>query len=201
VLDRQGRVEWRREMVTENTPSLDQLSVLKLVAARLDAAAIPYMITGSVAAGHYAQPRMTRDLDFVVDLQPGDAERVVRLFDDQFECDVEAVRGAITRRALFNLIHTEAIVKVDFVVRKPAPYYVEEFGRRRRVDIDGQPMWMVSAEDLVLSKLLWARDSRSELQLRDVRQILAAQPDLDWTHVNRWAAALGIEELLREVRP
>jgi hypothetical protein len=186
--------------VTEVTPPPDQLSVLKLVAARLDAAAIPYMITGSVAAGHYAQPRMTRDLDFVVELEPADAERVAALFGDQFECDLQAIRSAITRRALFNLIHTEAIVKVDFVVRTDTPYRRHEFGRRRSVAIDDQPMWMVSAEDLVLSKLIWASDSRSEFQLRDVRQILAMQPDLDWTYLNEWAEAVSVGKLLREVR-
>jgi len=184
------------------TPPLhDQLSILKLVAARLDAANIGYMITGSIAAGHYAQPRMTRDLDLVVELEPADAERLVALFGDQFECDLHAIRGAIARRSMFNLIHTDAIVKVDFVVRKSAPFRLEEFGRRRRVEIDGQPMWMVSAEDLVLSKLLWARDSRSELQLRDVRHILAAQSALDWAYVERWAEVVDVRALLQEVRP
>jgi hypothetical protein len=126
---------------------------------------------------------------------------MVALFQDEFECDLESIRSAIARRALFNLIHVDAIVKVDFVVRKQAPYRVEEFRRRRRVDIDGQAMWLVSAEDLVLSKLVWASDSRSELQLRDVRQILTAQADLDWTYFEHWAGVLGVDALLREVRP
>ncbi len=73
--------------LTATSPPPDQLTVLKPVAARLDAADIPCMITGSVAAGHYAQPRMTRDLDFVVDLELADAERVVALFRAEFECD------------------------------------------------------------------------------------------------------------------
>ena len=155
------------------TPPLpDQLSILKLVTARLDVAGIGHMITGSIAAGHYAQPRMTRDLDLVVELEPADAERLVALFGDQFECDLHTIRAAITRRMFLNLIHTEAIVRVAVVVRKNTPYRFEEFGRRRRVDIDGQAMWIVSAEDLLLSKLLWAKDSCSELQLRNVRQLL-----------------------------
>lgn len=186
--------------MTGFTPPHDQLAVLKLVASRLDTARIPYMFTGSIAAGHYAQPRMTRALDFVVDLRAGDAERVVTLFNDQFECDLDLVRSAIERRSLVNLIHTEAIVKVDFVVRKDSPYRLEEFRRRRAVDIDGQSMWMVSPEDLVLSKLAWAHDSRSELQLRDVRQVLTAQPDLDWAYLDQWAGVLGVEGLLQEVR-
>jgi hypothetical protein len=59
---------------------LDELAVLKLVTARLDEAGFAYMITGSIALGYYAQPRMTRDVDLVVDLKVPDAERIVELF-------------------------------------------------------------------------------------------------------------------------
>ncbi len=179
---------------------IDQLAVLKLVAARLEAARIPYMLTGSIASGHYAQPRMTRDIDLVVELQPSDAERLAVLFGGDFECSPETIRRAIERRALFNLIHVEAIVKVDFVVRKDTPYRLEEFSRRRSVVIDDQPIWLVSPEDLVLSKLIWAKEAHSGLQLRDVRQVIAAQPDLDWSYMGRWAPALSIAELLNEMR-
>ena len=158
------------------------------------------MVTGSIAAGHYAQPRMTRDIDLVVALQPDDAERLVALFHDQFESDAGAIRAAIGRRSLFNLIHTDAIVKVDFVVLKDTEYRQEEFARRRRVIVDGHPMWMVSAEDLVLSKLLWAKETRSELQMRDIRQIILAQPAMDWSYLDMWATRLDLGALLREVR-
>jgi hypothetical protein len=178
----------------------DQLSILSLVTKRLDAAAIPYMITGSIAAGHYARPRMTRDIDLVVELQPADADRLASLFRDQFECDVDAIRSAIERQSLFNLIHPETIVKVDFIVRKDTTYRREEFARRRRVDIDGRSAWMVSPEDLLLSKLLWAKDSRSELQLSDVKHLINAQSLLDWPYIDRWAEELDVAQLLDEAR-
>jgi hypothetical protein len=89
----------------------DQLSVLKLVTARLDTAGIAYMITGSIAAGHYAQPRFTRDIDLVVELEPRDAGRITALFNDEFECDVDALRAAITRRSLFNRSTREPLSK------------------------------------------------------------------------------------------
>src|SRR5262245_6122446 len=101
---------------------------------------------------------------------------------------LETIRAAIARRSVFNLIHTDAIVKVDFVVRKDTPYHREEFGRRRPGTVNGHTVWMVSPEDSILSKLLWAKDTGSELQLRDVRQLVASQPDLDWSYLNRWAA-------------
>jgi hypothetical protein len=179
---------------------LDQLAVLKLVTGRLDAAGIPYMITGSIALGHYAQPRFTRDIDLVVELRPDDAERIAALFQGDFETDAASIRAAIARESMFNLIHVEAIVKIGFVVRKSSAYRLEEFRRRRTVMVDEQPVWMVTPEDLVLSKLAWAGESRSELQLRDVRHILAAQPGLDWSYLDHWSDSLGVGRLLQEVR-
>ena len=44
----------------------DELDVLKLVTARLEAAGIPYMVTGSMVANFYTTPRMTRDIDLVI---------------------------------------------------------------------------------------------------------------------------------------
>jgi hypothetical protein len=181
-------------------PVLDQLSVLQLVTGRLDAAGIKYMLTGSIAAGYYAQPRMTRDIDLVVELEPADAERIAAAFAPEFSCDVDAIRAAIVRQSLFNLIHVEAVTKVDFVVRKDIPYRQEEFRRRRHVEIGGRLMWIVSPEDLILSKLAWAKTSRSEMQLRDVRQLLTFVTNLDHAYLDAWAARLRVTDLLNEVR-
>jgi len=59
---------------------------------------------------------------------------------------------------------------------------------------------MVSPEDLLLSKLHWAKDSRSELQLRDARNLIACVGDLDWGYIETWARDLSVEGLLAEVR-
>lgn len=55
----------------------------------------------------------------------------------------------------------------------------------------------VSREDLILSKLYWARDTKSEFQLRDVRNLLTA--DCDIAYLNSRAEQLGVKELLMEV--
>ncbi len=178
----------------------DELEVLKLVATRLDAAGIAYMISASMAMNYYAQPRMTRDIDIVVDLTPADTDGVVRLFSAEFYCDPDVVRDAISRRFMFNLIHAELAVKVDFIVRKATPYREAEFLRRREATVAGVRLWLVSPEDLVLSRLLWAKDSHSELQLNDVRNLIASVPTIDWPYVDRWASELTVATLLVEVR-
>ena len=176
----------------------EELDVLKSVAARLDAANIPYMVTGSMAANYYAVPRMTRDIDLVVELTVADTERLCALFDD-FYLDPDAVRTAIANQTSFNAIHTTSVVKVDFMVRKDSEYRHEELRRRRRVALDETTIFVVAPEDLIISKLDWARDTRSPVQLADVRNLLVAVPDLDVTYLARWIAHLGLDALYREV--
>jgi hypothetical protein len=178
----------------------EQLDVLKLVAERLQRADIAYMISGSIALNYYAQPRLTRDIDIVVALRREDAERVTNLFAEDFYIDAEAVCNAIVQLGMFNIIHYDHVMKVDFIVRKETLYRQEEFARRSAVDIDGVTMWLVTAEDLLLSKLAWAAESRSEIQLQDVRNLIRSVADLDWTYIERWADELTLGELLREVR-
>jgi len=178
----------------------DELEVLKLVASRLDGAGIAYMISGSMAMNYYAQPRMTRDIDVVVELSPADADRVVQLFAADFYCDPDTVRDAIARRFMFNIIHSDLAVKVDFIVRKATPYREAEFLRRREATVAGVRLWLVSPEDLLLSKLAWAKDSHSELQLSDVKNLIASVQIIDWPYVERWASELSVATLLAEVR-
>lgn len=177
----------------------DELAILQQVTAALDTAGISYMVTGSIALSVYAEPRMTRDVDIVIELGAPDVDRFADLFEAQFHGDRDRIREAVRARSMFNLIHTKTIVKVDWVVRKDSPYRLEEFRRRRPVTVAGFPMMVVSPEDLVLSKLDWARDSRSEVQFRDVRLILLSQPDLDWTYLRYWAGVLDLTALLDEV--
>ncbi len=177
----------------------EELEVLKAVTGRLAGAGIPYMVTGSMALNYYAAPRMTRDIDIVAELSEQDVDRVVGLFQDGFYIDREMMQRAVTEKALFNMIHRAYVVKVDLVVRKDSEYRREEFARRRQVSIEGHSVFIVAPEDLILSKLIWAKDSRSEVQLNDVRNLLAAVRDLDKDYLARWADRLSLASLYREV--
>jgi hypothetical protein len=92
--------------------------------------------------------------------------------------------------------YLESIVKVDFIVRKSDAYRQAEFSRRVLLELPGFRLWVVSREDLILSKLVWAKDSGSELQLRDVKNLLAG--DTDRTYLDEWAGRLTVTALLKE---
>ena len=179
----------------------DELDVLKSVTAQLEGAGIPYyMVTGSMAANFYAVPRMTRDIDLVVELSERDVDRVTRLFQQEYYIDRDMVERAVQDHGMFNMIHNALVVKVDCVVRKETEYRREEFARRRAVSVADQMVFIVSPEDLILSKLDWAKESRSQMQLDDVRNLLRAVQGLDTAYLNRWADRLGLTTLYQEVR-
>jgi hypothetical protein len=56
----------------------------------------------------------------------------------------------------------------------------------------------VGPEDLIISKLDWARDSRSEVQLADVRNLVRSVADLDRQYLEGWIGRLGLGALYRE---
>jgi hypothetical protein len=173
-----------------------ELDVLADVAARLERANIPYMLTGSVALSYYARPRMTRDIDIVVELAGSDARAIEGLFAPTYYVSEADIARAITGGGMFNILHLDRLVKADLIVRQDAPYRRAEFARRQKVRFPGFDSWIVSREDLILSKLVWARDSASELQLRDVRALLGSPVDREY--IECWAAELSVAELLAD---
>lgn len=75
-------------------------------------------------------------------------------------------------------------------------YRQTEVGRRKRITIGEIATYIVSKEDLILSKLSWARDSHSEMQLHDVQNLLRS--GYDGAYVEYWAAVLGVAALYQE---
>ena len=155
------------------------------------------MLTGSMAMNYYAQPRMTRDIDLVVKLASDQVDPLVSMFEAEYYVDRSAIARAIAQRSMFNLIHNETIIKLDCIVLKSDQYREEEFARRRLVSLGDFETWIVSREDLILSKLYWARDSKSELQLRDVKNLLTV--DCDMPYLFSRAEYLGVKRLLIQV--
>ena len=177
----------------------NELDIVRDVSARLEQGGLAYMLTGSMAMNYYAQPRMTRDIDLVVALTAKDTDTVMRLFTPDYYVSREAVSSSIAHESLFNLIHQESVIKVDCIVRKNTPYRRAEFERRQRIAIEDFSTWIASKEDLIISKLWWAKDSHSELQLRDVKNLVATGCDRDY--IERWTNELGLLNLWRECKP
>lgn len=178
---------------------LSELDLLLDVTRRLEEAGLDYMLTGSMALNHYAQPRMTRDIDIVLALLLKDLETLPVIFGDDFYFSPEAAREAVLHQSCFNVIHNDSLIKVDFMIRKREDYRLVEFDRRQRIEVEGSALWIVSKEDLILSKLDWARQSQSERQLSDVENLLAT--GVDQTYLQTWSQKLNLTAMLTRVSP
>ncbi len=177
----------------------EELQTLRDITTRLETAGIDYMLTGSVALNCYAQPRMTRDIDLVVAFFLKDAARIEQVLGPDYYVSPEAARDAVLHQSCFNAIHQRSLTKVDFMVRKQEEYRQHEFTRRARVRVEDFEVWVVSKEDLILSKLDWARDSHSQRQLADVENLIASGCDMEY--LRAWSARLNLTDMLTRVSP
>lgn len=114
---------------------------------------ISYMLFGSVAMSLYIVPRATRDFDFIIHLPPGDIDLFAGNFKEGYYCDKDAIADAVVRQGMFNIIDHSSGFKADFVILKNNAFRQEEFGRRVQMDYFGRKIYVVTAEDLLISKL------------------------------------------------
>src|SRR5438552_14841547 len=154
------------------------------------------MLTGSMAMNYYDHPRMTRDIDVVVAIGREDVGRLTALFRPDYYVSEENIRESLAHESIFNLIHHESVIKVDCIIRKGTEYRRTEFERRKKISILDFTTFIVSKEDLIISKLFWAKDSHSEVQLGDVKNLLAT--GYDAAHLQHWTRELGLDNLLQE---
>ena len=175
---------------------MNEIDIVRDISRRFEQAGIAYMLTGSMAMNYYAQPRMTRDIDVVIAIGPEDVGRVAALFRPDYYVSEENIRESLAHESIFNLIHQESVIKVDCIIRQSSDYRRVEFERRERISILDFTTFIVSKEDLIISKLFWAKNSHSEIQLADVQNLLSTGYDADY--LQHWTEELGLDNLLEE---
>jgi hypothetical protein len=177
----------------------NEIDIVRDISTRLDAAQIDYMLTGSMALNGYDLPCVPHNLDFVIALRSDAAEVMVRLFSPDYDISREAVDSAIAQQSFFNLFHRKNRIKVNCIICQQIKYRLTEFSRRQRIKFENFKTWIASKEDLIISKLHWARKSRSPRHLRDVKNLAAT--GCDTIYIERWTRALGIFMLWEECSP
>ncbi len=170
----------------------------------LEELGISYMVSGSVGAMLFGEPRMTNDMDVIVELSPAHAERLARAFGkDAYYCPPpESIRGEIACRGQFNILHPETGSKVDLIIRKDTDFARLEFSRRFSLPVSAEAeWWSATPEDIIVSKLTYFQTGESEKHLRDIRGILAVSgKELDLGYIGKWVNRLGLEDIWRQAQ-
>lgn len=181
----------------------EPIAVAIQVGAVLDELEIDWLIGGSVASSLHGIPRATQDIDFVAGLFLQHVRPLVAALEGDFYIDADMIRGALRRRASFNIIHLATMTKVDIFTTTNEPLSKQEMSRRQRVPVgDNAHLYLASPEDIILQKLDWYRKSGgvSERQWRDVLGVLKIRgAELDTAYLKDLARRTGLNELLEQV--
>ena len=175
--------------------------------AALNRLSIRYAAGGSLASSVHGVPRATVDIDLVVDLPDQDIAPLSAELSQEFYADAGVIREAVRTCRPFNLIHYESSYKFDLFPLPEDPYYQGELDRRTVTEFSfGEGPCLrfpvVTPEDTVLTKLVWyqTRGKVSERQCSDVLGIIKVRgQELDQEYLRRWAAHLGVTQLLQRL--
>lgn len=168
---------------------------MHLVAAFLEQQAIRYRVVGSLASMAYGEPRFTNDIDFLADLRPEHAAAFLQAFPPpEHYLSEAAMRAAIEQPGQFNIIHIPSGLKVDMIVLRQDDYSHVEIQRGRRLTSPGEfDVWFAAPEDVILNKLVYYREGRSEKHLRDIASMLMIQgAAIDRGYIASWSLRLGV---------
>jgi len=179
------------------------LAALGPVLRVLGGLGVRHFVGGSIASSAHGVARASVDGDVVAELEPSHVARFVSELRDFYYVPEDRVRDAVARRASFNVIHLETMLKVDVFVSRDRPFDRRAFERSRPASIGGSggaTLPVSSAEDVVLAKLEWYRKGGevSERQWTDVMGVLQVTGGaLDLRYLRHGAVELGVGDLLQ----
>lgn len=99
---------------------------------------------------------------------------------------------AIERKSMFNIIDFSSGMKVDFILRNNDFYEQIKFQNRKKVNFEGIELWIISKEDLIISKVRWIQELESEKQKSDIKNLMSTDK-LDIEYVKRWCELLNLK--------
>ncbi len=162
----------------------DELNVLFDIIDKLDKIRIDYMLTGSMAMNYYAEPRMTRDFDMIIEISSPQKNDFFGSFSNEYYLTETAFDEAMKYDSMFNIIHKEKVFKADMIIKRKDEYSIQAFERKQFEKINEHFVNIISKEDLIISKIEWAKDSRSDQQKADIMNML--NTDCDKEYIVHW---------------
>jgi len=163
---------------------------------RLNRGNFPYMVTGSVASTIYGEPRVTNDIDIVVEIALSDAAGLLRLFEpDRFYCPPQTVveTEAGSKSGHFNIIHHTTGFKADIYPASGEELDLWAMGHRQKVKIEDCDVWLAPPEYVIIRKLQYYSEGRSEKHLRDIKRMLHVLGlSIDTAELQSRIAGLGL---------
>ena len=184
---------------------MEQIELIQYATQTLEKLEVSYALVGSWGSGVYGEPRFTRDVDIILDLDETRISQFCAAFPhDEFYISKEAVHEAVRTRSQFNVLHPDSGNKIDFILTQPDPWRSSQLGRRRthqlRMGATHLDVFVAAPEDVILGKLWYFSEGGGERHLRDIVGILRVTgASLNRDLIEKWSGLLGVTEIWRQV--
>jgi hypothetical protein len=176
-------------------------NLLVKIAEILERLKIPYAVTGGMAVTIWGRPRYTADIDVIAEILHKDIKILAKALlavDKDVYVSEEAMVEALDTQGEFNFIHPQSGAKADFWVVKDA-FQKSKIKRAVPKIINGQKVFFVSPEDLILSKLQWFKLSPSYRHIDDIKSVIAISgKTLDKEYITNWIKKLDLTNVVEE---
>jgi predicted nucleotidyltransferase len=164
----------------------------------LDKHGIRYIITGSVASMVYGEPRLTNDVDVVIDIKPAEIAKLIEAFPetDFYLPPVEVIETELLRasRGHFNIISQHSMLKADIYLMGADPIQHWGMADARILEIDNQKVAFAPPEYVIIRKLEFYREGHSEKHIRDIAAMLVESiAEIDQETLSKYIAQLHLE--------
>jgi hypothetical protein len=174
-------------------------NLFTIFTSRLNRLGIRYMVTGAVAGIIYGEPRLTHDIDLVMELGIENSEKIAEAFpSEEFYCPpVEIIKLEVMRplRGHFNIIHHETGFKADIYLLGEDELHHWAMSNRREIDSQGETIWFAPPEYVILRKLEYYREGKSEKHLRDIAGMIEISSDqIDFKELQDKIGVYALEE-------
>ena len=174
---------------------------LTWICEKLDSAHIQYMITGGSSVGFWGHIRTTMDIDILVRIKPDNIKTFLKNIEKEAYIDIGSDENILSKN-IFNIIFNKTSFKIDIIkLNEQDPYEKIKFDKRMSVEFRGKKIYIISPEDLIISKLLWSQSSgSSEIQLKDCKSIYNLNKEkIDKNYILKWSKKLHIEKMLKSI--
>ena len=174
--------------------------IVLVVVDALNTEKIPFLVVGSLSTNVYGVPRSTKDADFVIELGHVSVLSLRAHLPSHYHLDPQIQFESVTA-TLRNIIRVDGSpFKVELFRLSTDPHDQERFRRRVSAEVEGRTVFIPTAEDVVVTKLRWARELKRSKDFDDLRNVIALQKEsLDWEYIHRWCDLHATRETLNGI--
>lgn len=162
---------------------------------------IPYMFVGSFSSNFWGIPRSTKDADFVIELRDQSAAAIGELPGPGSRLDPQMSFETLTATMRYPIRHEASAFTVELSLLGEDSHDLARFGRRLAKPLGHKTVCVATAEDVIVTKLRWAKGGKRQKDIDDVKDVIEVQTatNLDLAYIRHWCDQHTTPELFEQL--